>query len=72
MLITTGKVNGHIIELTGDNLPDGATVTILAPEDGETFEATAQEEAKLIAAMAEADRGDAMDGSALIEQISKS
>jgi hypothetical protein len=60
MLITTGQVHNGAIEV--DNLPEGAKVTILIHEDDETFEVTAEEEAKLLAAIAEADRGDTWSG----------
>ncbi len=72
MLITTGRVNGGLIEVEGDNLPEGAKVTILAAENGETFEVGPDEEAVLLAAIGEAERGDVVDASALIKQISKS
>ena len=71
MLITSGRVNGGRIELTDEILPEGTTVTILAPENGETFTVSAEEEARLLAAIAEAERGDAVDASELIKQISK-
>jgi len=72
MLITTGRVNGGFIEVEGDNLPEGAKVTILAPENGEAFEVGPDEEAMLLAAIAEAERGEMVNASSLIEQISKS
>ena len=72
MLITTGRVNGRFIEVDGDNLPEGTKVTILAPENGETFEVSPDEEAVLLAAIAEAERSDVVDASSLIKQISKS
>jgi len=71
MLITSGRVNGGRIELTGETLPDGITVTILAPENGETFTATPDEEARLLDAIAEAERGDFAEATTLLEQISK-
>jgi hypothetical protein len=72
MLITTGRVNGRFIEVDGDNLPEGTKVTILASENGESFEVEPDEEALLLAAIAEAERGDVVDASSLIKQISKS
>jgi len=69
MLITTGRVNGGFIEVEGDNLPEGAKVTILAPENGETFEVGSDEEAILLAAIAEAERGDSVEASSLLRQI---
>ena len=58
MLITTGRVNGGFIEVEGDNLPEGAKVTILAAEDDETFEVGPDEKAILLAAIAEAESGE--------------
>ena len=55
MLITTGRVTGGSIELESDSLPEGLRVTILAPEDGETFELSPEDEVKLLEAMAEAE-----------------
>jgi hypothetical protein len=72
MLITSGRVSGGRIELSGESLPDGTTVTILAPEDGESFAVTAEEEAHLLSAVAEAERGEMVDASELIEQINRS
>lgn len=69
MLITTGKVSGGLIEIESGSLPEGAKVTILAPENGETFEIDPDGEAKLLAAIAEAERGDVVDAAQLIEQI---
>lgn len=71
MLITSGRVNGGRIELTDDTLPDGTTVTILAPENGETFAASAEEEARLLSAMGEAERGEVLDVSEVIKEISR-
>lgn len=72
MLITTGRVSGGSIELETSNLPEGARVTILAPENGEVFELSSDDEAKLLDAVAEAERGEAMPASELLEQIRKS
>jgi hypothetical protein len=70
MLITTGRVNGGRIEIDDERLPEGTTVTILAPENGEVFEATPDEEARLLAAIAEAESGNAIEASELLERIS--
>ena len=71
MLITTGRVNGGRIEIEDERLPEGTTVTILAPENGETFEATPDEEAHLLAAIAEAESGELITAPALLERISR-
>jgi hypothetical protein len=69
MLITTGKVHGGTIKV---DLPEGATVTVLAPEGDETFELSPEEEAKLLAAIAEADRGETTSASQVLQHIRRS
>ena len=54
MLVTTGKVNGGMIEVEAGSLPEGATVTILATEDSEVFELNSSDEGMILAAIAEA------------------
>ena len=72
MLVTTGRVSGGSIEVEAGSLPEGVTVTILAPEDGETFEIGREDEAKLLAAISEAERDEAVSASELLDQIRKS
>lgn len=72
MLITTGKVRGGTIQIDARNLPEGATVTVLAPEGDETFELSSEEEAKLLAAIAEAERGETTNAADLLKQIRRS
>jgi hypothetical protein len=71
MLVTTGKVNGGAIELEAGSLPEGATVTILATEDGEVFELNSSDEAMILAAIAEAERGEVINASEVLRQLSK-
>lgn len=72
MLITTGKVLGGIIKLDEKSLPEGAIVTVLAPEGDETFELRPEEEVRLLAAIAEAERGETTDASKVLKQIPRS
>lgn len=72
MLITTGTVQGGTIKLDDPNLPEGTLVTVLAPEGDETFELTLAEEAKLLAAIAEAERGETTKAADLLKQIRRS
>ena len=58
MLITTGKVTNGVIQIDNKDLPEGTTVTILAHEGDETFELEPEQESQLLAAIAEADRGE--------------
>jgi hypothetical protein len=72
MLVTTGKVNGGMIEVEAGSLPEGATVTILATEDSEVFELNSSDEAMILAAIAEGERGEVKPASEVLEQISNS
>lgn len=72
MLITTGKVLGGTIKVDAQSLPEGAVVTVLAPEGDETFELAPEEETKLLAAIAEAERGEATNASDTLQQIRRS
>jgi hypothetical protein len=72
MLITTGKVLGGTIKVDVQGLSEGAVVTVLAPEGDETFELSPEEEAKLLAAIAEAERGEATNASDILRHIRRS
>lgn len=72
MLITTGKVLGGMIKIEAKGLPEGATVTVLAPEGDETCALSAEEEANLLTAIAEADRGETTSASQVLQQIPRS
>ena len=72
MLVTTGKVAGGAIEIEAGSLPEGATVTILATEDGEVFELNSSDEAMILAAIAEAEGGEVINATDVLRQISNS
>ena len=57
MVIASGKVVGGRVELDSE-LPEGASVTVLAPEGDETFEAEAETERMLLDSIAQCERGD--------------
>ena len=69
MRIITGRVRQGSIELDGDVPPEGTTVTVIAPDDGDTVELGPDEEAELIEAIAEADRGQTVDASVVREML---
>ena len=71
MLVTTGKVTGGAIEVEAGTLPEGATVTILATENGEVFELNSSDEEFLLAAIAEVERDEVVSASELFKQIRK-
>ena len=56
MRIASGKVVDGRVELDGE-LPEGASVTVLALEDDESFAADAETEKMLLEAIAQCDRG---------------
>jgi len=70
MRVSTGKVVAGKVVVEGPPLEEGATVTILAPEDAETFELGPAEEAALLAAIAEADRGEFVEGAEVLAKLS--
>ena len=56
MRIAPGKVVDGRVELDGE-LPEGASVTVLAPEDDEMFEADPETEKMLLDAIGQCCRG---------------
>ena len=69
MKVATGKVVSGKIVVEGDPFVEGSTVTVLAPEDGEIFELSADDEAALLASIEEAERGDVIDGEELLREL---
>ena len=69
MKIITGKVVAGRIVIEGEPLEEGSTVTVLAPERDETFTLDAEAEASLLAAIAEADRGEVITGEQLLSKL---
>ena len=57
MVIASGRVVGGRVELDSE-LPEGASVTVLAPEGDETFEADPETERMLLDSIAQCDRGE--------------
>ena len=71
MRVATGKVVAGKIVVEGVPLEEGATVTVIATEDAETFELAPAEEAALLAAIAEADRGELLDAGEIVAELSR-
>jgi hypothetical protein len=69
MQLTTGTVIGGKIVIDGEPLPEGAVVTVLAREDGETFIVPPELEADLDAAIAEAQRGELIPGDEVLRAL---
>lgn len=69
MKIVSGKVIAGRIVVEGEPLEEGCTVTIIAPEQDETFILNSQAEAKLLAAIGEADRSETITGEELLTKL---
>jgi hypothetical protein len=69
MEIRTGIVVSGKIKVEGEPLPEGSIVVILAPDEDGSFELSPQEEEELLAAIAEADAGDVIDGEELLREL---
>jgi hypothetical protein len=54
-------------QLDGESLPEGAIVTVLTRKGDETFELGPEEEAQLVAAIEEAERGEVISASQLLQ-----
>jgi hypothetical protein len=71
MKVITGRVVDGKIVVEGDPLTDGSKVTVLAPEgDGDTFELPPEEEALLLEAIGEIERGEGIDARKFLKQLS--
>jgi hypothetical protein len=68
MVIASGKVVGGRVELDSE-LPEGASVTVLAREGDETFEADPETEQMLLTAIAQCERGEAIPMAQLLGQL---
>lgn len=68
MLIATGKVVDGRVELEAD-LPEGASVIVLALEGDESFEADAETERMLLESIALCDRGQTTPIAQLLSEL---
>ena len=69
MKVATGKVVGGKVVLDGADFAEGATVTVLAREDDELFEASPELESALLQAIDEVQRGDVISGESLLARL---
>jgi hypothetical protein len=68
MRITSGRVVGGRVELDSE-LPEGASVTVLAAEERDTFEADAKTEKMVIDAIAQCERRGTTPLSTLVREL---
>lgn len=71
MRVTTGRVVNGKSEVPGEDFAEGMVVTILAHEDRGTFTLGPEEEADLLAAIEEADRGEFLSEEELWRELRK-
>jgi hypothetical protein len=69
MKVATGRVVDGKIVLEGEPLAEGSVVTVVAREDDEAFEVSPDEEKALLAAIAQADRGEVVSWEELRERL---
>ena len=68
MVIASGRVVGGRVELDSE-LPEGASVTVLAPEGDETFEANPETERMLLDSIAQCERGETIPLTQLLSEL---
>jgi hypothetical protein len=68
MVIASGKVVDGRVELDGE-LPEGASVTVIAREGDETFEADPETERMLLDSIAQCERGDTLPLTQLLGEL---
>ena len=70
MQVFSARVRGgNIVPEEGVTLPEGTKVTVIADDDQKTFSTTADEERKLLDAIAEVERGETVRAEDLLERL---
>ncbi len=70
MKVLTAKVmDGGRLDVPEGSLREGDTVTLLVPEAEEGFTLSPEEKASLLQAIAQADRGEVIDGWQLLSEL---
>jgi hypothetical protein len=69
MKLLTAKVIDGQLDLPEGELEDGITVTVLVPEDESAFQLTEEQQRELAEAVAEADRGEGIDGWRFLDEL---
>jgi len=68
MRIATGKVISGKVVVEGEPLAEGATVTVLAPDE-DSFELAPEEESLLLASIREAEEGRVVESASLLRDL---
>ncbi len=71
MKIATGKVVGGKVVLEGASFEEGSSVTVLARDEDGGVTLTPEEEAELLLAIAEADRGETVSAEEVLAKLAR-
>ena len=71
MRIATGKVVAGKVVMEGEPFEEGTSVAVFATDDSETLELSPEQEAELLEAIAEADRGELTDGAEFLRSLKR-
>ncbi len=71
MGIATGTVVAGKVIVEGLDLPEGSRVTVLTPEPSGVVHLSSEEEAELLEAMAEVDRGETISAEELFARLDR-
>ena len=69
MRVATGRIVEGKVVVEGEPWAEGSVVTVMARDDEQTFEVSADEEQALLEAIAEADRGQVVSWEVLRERL---
>jgi hypothetical protein len=72
MKIITGTVMDGRIVVEGKPFSEGERVTVLGREGNESFRVSPEEKRQLLQSIAQADRGEFVDGEALLAELDES
>ncbi|MBQ11157.1 MAG: hypothetical protein CMJ45_06380 [Planctomyces sp.] len=67
-ILTAKYINGHL-DLPEGSLNEGDVVTLLVPEQESEFSLTPEETARLQTAIAQAEKGESIDGWKLLDEL---
>ncbi|HEY7700537.1 MAG TPA: hypothetical protein VIE88_19065 [Vicinamibacteria bacterium] len=71
MKVMVGTVVEGKIVVDGEPLADGSKVTVIAPDDEETFELSPQQETEILIAISEIEQGKGIDGRRFLEELER-
>jgi hypothetical protein len=69
MRIASGKVVAGKVVVEGEPLTEGATVTVLAPDDDQPFDLSTEDEALLLESIREAEQGLVIEASTVLRGL---